>query len=224
MDERSLKEKIRIELEKLKLMSLKDKIGYIWDYYKPLMAGIAGIAILIFIIAQMIIGSQIVTELSVAMINATTMGEEAEQLQEDFTAYAGLTGDKQQVIVDSSFRIDLEGTDQMTVGSQTKLMAMISGDSLDVMIMPEEVYRNYLVSEAYMDLKDVLGEEFLNEYQEFWCQDKQGEQTSAHIYGLKVAGNEKLKVVFGAKPVVISVVTNAKNTKNALKFVQYLLS
>ena len=49
MDERSIREIIREELKKLKGMTWGQRLGYIWDYYKPLMAAILAVILVISI-------------------------------------------------------------------------------------------------------------------------------------------------------------------------------
>ena len=224
MEDTNKRGKVKEEISKLKQLTFRKKLEYIWDYYKPLLAGIIGIVILVCVVVQIVRGSQMVTELSVALVNSQDMGEGSEALKREFTAYSGLNGKNQEVELDSSYVINLNGGDQMTAGSQAKLMAVISAEALDVTVMPENIYVNYLNAGMYQDLAQALGEEFLEANRQICVTGNQEDGGGEKVYGLRLLGNEKLESLYGTEPVVLSIVANTKNTKNAAKFVQYLLS
>lgn len=216
--------KLKEEISKLKQLTFRKKLEYIWDYYKPLLAGIIGFVILVCVAVRIVRGSQMVTELSVAFVNSQDLGQGSEALKAGFAAYSGLNGKNQEVELDSSYVINLNGGDQMTAASQAKLMAVISAEALDVVVMPEDIYENYLKAGMYLDLAQALGEEFLESNSQMCVTGIQEDSGGEKVYGLRLLGNEKLEPLYGTEPVVLSIVANSKNTKNAAKFVQYLLS
>lgn len=224
MDDKTIKETVKEERGKLRELPFKKKIGYIWDYYKPLMAGIIGVIVVISIIVQTVKGGRIVTELSVAFVNCYVVQEDEGGLHDDFVEYSGLNGKNQEVSFDTTYTLDLAGTDQMTMANQMKIAAVIGAKSLDIMIMPEDIYENYLSMSAYADLEEILGEEFLEEYSDILRIDRQEEDTEDHVYGLRLTGNEKLKEFYGTDTVILTVIANTDNRNNAEKFVQYVLS
>lgn len=224
MENTNKRGKVREEISKLKQLTFRKKLEYIWDYYKPLLAGIIGIVILVCVVVRIVRSSQMITELSVACVNSQDMGAGSEALKTGFAAYSGLNGKNQEVELDSSYVISLNGGDQMTAASQAKLMAVISAEALDVMVMPEDIYENYLKAGMYQDLAQALGEEFLEANSQMCVTGIREDDGGEKVYGLRLLENEKLEPLYGTEPVVLSIVANTKNTKNAAKFVQYLLS
>ena len=223
MDDRTRKEKLREEWEKLKQLSFKKKIEYIWNYYKIFIIGTVGIVFAISAIVQIIGDIQTVTELSVAYANSYAVQEVSEALAQDFKEYGEFDGKKQEVVFDTSYFFRLEAPDEMTMSAQTKIMAVIASKSMDVMVMPEEVYQYYLPSGAFARLEEVLAADLLEQTEAFWCMDKQEGDSDAKVYGLKLENNEKLKLFYGEEPVFIAVIGNSEHQDNAAKFIQYLL-
>lgn len=224
MDDRTWKERLRDELKKIKELPFKKKLEYIWDYYKLLMAGIALLILGIVVVVQLVEKSKIVTELSVACINNVDILGEMAVMQEDFAEYGGFTGEYQEVNFDGSYQMTLGQYDSMTTNSQSKLVAVIAAQNLDVLMMPKDIYEFYLGSSFYMDLKEVLTPEEYEQYEDLLYFDKQGEDTQEKAYGIQIKDNEQVEKIFGNQEVVLSVVVNSKKQDNAKKFVQYLLS
>ena len=111
----------------------------------------------------------------------------SEALKREFTAYSGLNGKNQEVELDSSYVINLNGGDQMTAGSQAKLMAVISAEALDVTVMPENIYENYLNAGMYQDLAQALGEEFLEANRQICVTGNQEDGGGEKVYGLRLS-------------------------------------
>lgn len=224
MDDMTMKETMKEERKKLGELSFKKKIEYIWDYYKPVMLGIVGVILVIYVGIQMYQGSKVVTELSVAFVNSFIMDGEEAALHGDFVEYGGFTDKNQQVSFDASYVINLEETSEAAAATTMKLAAVIGAKSLDVMVMPEDVYQNYLGMNAYLDLEEVMGTEFLREHEELLQRDMQEEDAKEKVYALKLTGNEKFKGIYGSETVYLTVIANTERTENVKKFVQYVLS
>ena len=64
------KEKRQNELKKLKSMTFKQKVGYIWTYYKGVFAGIIIACVIISIGVQMFQNSQLKSLLSIAVVDS----------------------------------------------------------------------------------------------------------------------------------------------------------
>jgi len=224
MDGKTHRESMQEGREKFKNLTFKKKLGYIWDYYKAVIGGIlVGIVVLIVCIQTMkASGKEMV--FSAALINAQKMeiGETAK-LQEDFENYLGLDEKKQSLSLDDSYMIDLKGGGQVTVACQTKLMASLQADRLDLILMPEDIYKNYLKSGAFAKLEDKLGKDFLEEMQELWCMERREGEEEA-VYALKIAESEKLKGIYGENGVYLAIPAGASHIEAIRTFVKYLLS
>ena len=219
-----MKEIIKQERKKLKDLTFKQKLEYIWDYYKPIMAGIIGIIVIISVVVSIVRGSQIETELNVAFINSYVYDDDVAALYEGFLEYSGLNGAKQRVDFDTTYSLSTENENQATMANQMKISAVIAAQSLDVMIMPKDIYQNYLIMGAYQDLNQAMDSEFMQEHRELWQMDKQEDDTAEKVYALKLKENHKLGKVYEGQEVYVAVVTNTTKEENAVAFLKYLLS
>lgn len=224
MEEQTLKEKVKKEWEKLRPMSFSKKLEYIWDYYKPLLAGAGAVILLVVVLVQMIHARQIVTELSVAFINGYDSEGAVEKLHDGYVEYAGLGGEKQEVILDTGYQIKQDSIDEMTMGSQAKVMASIAAGSLDILILPQELFETYRQQGAFLDLATLLTAEEYAQWEEKFVLGETDTDTEQKAYGIDVTNSEKIAGIFQESPIILAVTTKAENTKNAQKFVQYLLS
>lgn len=225
MDGKTRRESMQEGREKFKNLSFKKKLGYIWDYYKAVIGGVlVGILVLIICIQTMkSSGKEMV--FSAALINAekTEIGRTTE-LQEDFEKHLGLDEEKQSLSLDDSYIIDLKNGDQVTVACQTKLMASLQADRLDLILMPEDIYENYLAAGAFAKLEDMLEPEFLEEVEENWYPDRREGETEDAVYALKITGSGKLKDIYGDRAVYLCVPAGASHLEEIRTFVRYLLS
>lgn len=215
MDGKTRRESAREEREKLKGLSFGKKLEYIWEYYKAVFAIILFAAVIIAFIVRLISGLGTVTELSVAWINAQESEGQLQSMEEEFRKFGGWEDGKQKVVFDDSYAIHPGQTDPMTAISQAKITTDIQAKMLDVMVMTEDVYKNYLEMGAFVDMKEVLGKEFSDSHQELLTEEG---------YALKLTDSIRLKSLYGEEPVYLAVTVRAKNTDNVEKFVKYLLS
>lgn len=225
MDGKTRKESMREEREKFKNLSLKGKAGYIWDYYKAVIGGVLAAILVILVCVHTIKGSGKEVVLAAALINAEKInGSEVKDMQNDFSSFCGLDEEQESLSFDDTYIINLENGDQVTVACQTKLLAAIQAETLDVVLMPEDIYENYVASGAFKRLDEVLGEELLDEARELLYMDRAEGDTEDYVYALKISDNEKLKSIYGDRDVYLAAAVSAGHMEKIEAFVKYLLS
>ena len=200
------KEKRQNELKKLKSMTFKQKVGYIWTYYKGVFAGIIIACVIISIGVQMFQNSQLKSLLSIAVVDSNyNHDEQVEALQNDFLAYAG-TGDKHEVVdVDTSL---LSGDDYNTV---VKMTVVMGAGTADMMFCGEETYKKYKQQEAFLSWKEILGDDY-SKYEEYMTDD-------GRLDLEKCPNWEKYNMVYYS-PVYAVVMSSSKNLENCICLIQ----
>ena len=198
------KEKRQNELKKLKSMTFKQKVGYIWTYYKGVFAGIIIACVIISIGVQMFQNSQLKSLLSIAVVDSNyNHDEQVEALQNDFLAYAG-TGDKHEVVdVDTSL---LSGDDYNAV---VKMTVVMGAGTADMMFCGEETYKKYKQQEAFLSWKEILGDDY-SKYEEYMTDD-------GRLDLEKCPNWEKYNMVYYS-PVYAVVMSSSKNLETVLNF------
>lgn len=210
--DRTRKEKMELEREKLSEMNLSGKLEYIWTYYKPLIFGIIGVIVLIFIIRNLVENSKYYDILSIGVANSSNIDDLEpleEQLQEEF----GDPDDKyQQVGIDTSYAFgnDMSNGDYNTI---MKFTAVTAAQGMDVLICNEDVYEHYEEQEYFMDLTDLLSEEECQKYN-----ISEGD-TALDITNLARYQEMNLTTY---EPVYLAVLVNAQNLDTTKAFINYL--
>ena len=209
MKQNNTNKTFKTELEKLKQMSIEDRLWYIWEYYKGVFAGIIIACVIISIGVQMFQNSQLKSLLSIAVVDSNyNHDEQVEALQNDFLAYAG-TGDKHEVVdVDTSL---LSGDDYNAV---VKMTVVMGAGTADMMFCGEETYKKYKQQEAFLSWKEVLGDDY-SKYEEYMTDD-------GRLDLEKCPNWEKYNMVYYS-PVYAVVMSSSKNLENCIKFLEMMV-
>ena len=203
------KEKRQAELEKLRGMSLGEKAGYLWTYYK---IWLLVPVILIFVIWQ---GMQIyhnmqeVELLSVGVVDTNLNTEEGQEtFESDLLKLLGTGGENEVIALDTGLS---SGDDS---ASAMKRATVLGAGTLDLMICGEELYDSYDAQGAFADWKEILGEDY-GKYEPYFVDGRLDLSRSAKwdSYGL---------VIY--EPVYAGALVSSENTEALRQFAEYYLS
>ena len=143
------KEKRELEKQKLGSMDWRGKLQYVWAYYKPAMAAVVGIILAIVFIWQTVENAKYKTVLNVSVIGAS-VGEQAEEIQEELQEQFGTENKYDKVTFDTSFMMqDVETADYNIM---MKLTTVVAARELDVLITNQAFYDHYEGEGMFLDL------------------------------------------------------------------------
>lgn len=166
MDEKKPKEIIREELRKLSELTWGQRLGYIWDYYKPLMAAVLVVIFLVCMGVTMYRNSQIEHLLNVYLINSNYLEIDTDAMTAEFADQIGGLKAKQEILIDPTLQLSAESQSQYDVANQVKSVALLSAGDMDVVLMDEEVFENYQKQGYLMNLEEILTEEQMEVWKE----------------------------------------------------------
>lgn len=219
----TLKNEAREEQAKLKKMSFRDKLWYIWEYYKIHM--LIGYVILFFLYALGTIFYQksFTTQLFFIVMNDRS-GSEAdyEGLANEFKTRMGY-GKKDKVEVDSSLYISFEeSTSQLDYASLAKVTAIVASKDLDVLISDSPAVEHYASNGAFLNLEEVLPADLWDMVKDdvYMAKDENGNSFPAAIslddsYFHEKTGTQMEEAYF-------SLINNSTRTDTAFEFLRYL--
>ena len=146
------------ELDKLKKMNGKDRLWYIWAYYKIPILIFAAALFLLFQAAGAVRRSGQESMLYCVFLELPSVSErEAEALRKDFYEAMAFSG-RQTVTLDASLSL----TDPACRdASAIILQSLIATDTADVVITTRELLDEYCAQDVFLNLQDVLPEELL---------------------------------------------------------------
>lgn len=205
----SFKERRAYEWEKLKAMTWGERFDYIWAYYKALLAGIAGVILVIILGVQWVQNLKNEDILYVTVVDST-MADTAK-LEAELKTWLEDDVDYHFVTFDTS--VFFSGEDDYT--TTMKMMAYIAAGTMDILISSEDTYTTYVEQEAYLDLKEILGEDLYAKVEEDVTEDG---------FAIQIQDNEKWQetglTVY--EPVYLTVMSTTQNQENAVKFIEWL--
>lgn len=212
------------ELEKLKKMSFRDKLWYIWEYYKFHMLAILGILLVIYVVATSIYRSSYDTVFSCVYIN--NRSEEAlntDLVTTDFREHLGL--DKKQLISAESMYISY-GNDatEFSYASMAKISALVAARDLDVMICDQENFDHYTSLDGFCDLETTLPEDVLSLVSDRLVYGTTEEGVTA-AYGIDLTGTAFAdQSHLAMEPAILGVVGNTTHIDYVAEFLRYIFS
>lgn len=165
MKQNNTNKTFKTELEKLKQMSIEDRIWYIWEYYK---LQIFAFFLVIFLLYEA--GACIYRNLQDTMLYCVTVNETSllssdfSVVQKEFEEKNGFDKTwKKNTIFDCSLSVDdsnKEVYDQYyNTASNIKLTSLLATDTVDVLITVPQMFSYYTAQNAFLDLSSLLSED-----------------------------------------------------------------
>ncbi len=203
------KEKRQAELEKLRGMSLGEKAGYLWTYYKIWLLIPVILIIVIWQGIQIYHNAREVELISIGIADSgldTTTGQEA--FERDLLVTLG-TGEAHEVItLDTGIS---SGDDSASV---MKRATVIGAGTMDMMICGEELYEEYESQGAFADWEEILGEDY-GKYEEYFDDGRLDLSKSARWDSYRLVLYE---------PVYAGALAGSDKTDALRQFAEYFLS
>lgn len=212
------------EREKLKTMNFKDKIWYIWSYYKWFFAGAAIVCFLISSIGQAAYRMTFQTALHIVAINGKENTEtHMQEAAEDFHIWLGL-GKKDRVTTETLFMHYEDAPNEYTLANMTKLSTLAAAQELDVVIGDAETFDYYAPLGAFQNLSQTLPPDILESVKErlFYAVNENGETCACaiDISGTPFAEKNELS----QKPALLGIMNSSQRSETALALIQYILN
>ena len=147
------------KIPKLKELPPKERITYIWDYYKWIFI-IVIIAVVVIISVVRHILTKKDTALFLLLVNADTLSYSGSvsELFTDFLTEEGLDPKKEEVAVSTSIRY-LDGKSMSDVYGMQALTAIMGAGTADVCVMNEDLYQKMGSMGAFIPIQYYLSEE-----------------------------------------------------------------
>lgn len=146
------------EKEKLKTLHGKQKLQYIWDYYKlPLII----VAIFLYIILYIIYGQvhHKDTILYTALVNVNAGEELTKDLSTRFLESQNINQKKNDVYLYSNLYLTSDETNsyhEYTYASRMKILAAINAKQMDIVLMNKEAFDAFSQNGYLCNLEDLL--------------------------------------------------------------------
>lgn len=148
----------------------REKIGYIWEYYKlPIVAA----GIFLYVAGYMIYGSATHkdTILYTALVNVSAGEAFAEELSIGFLDYTGADAGKEEVGLYKELYLVEEPeamNHEYAYASNTKIVAAIAGNTMDVVLMDQRAFDIFSNRGYLCNMEQLLTQKAPDLYEELW--------------------------------------------------------
>ncbi len=192
--------------EKMRGMTLVQKIDYLWTYYKIWLLVPVVIGVVFYIISTTYRASQ-ENEL-VSVIAVGSLVRDTSELENEIKEYIGKKND----IV--RFHMSIPA-DQLAKTSQITLTTLIGAKAVDVILCPEDVYRHFSDRDGFLSMESY----------ESQIQEKNGAGLTEKKDAIKFIDSQFLKEKLGIPydEVYMGIFINAPHEEGTKEFVQYVL-
>lgn len=208
----------------------KQKLQYIWDYYKLVLVVIC---IALYAITAGLHGylTKKETQLTVALVNVSVGDTLARQLTDDFLQGQGADVTREMVALRQGLVITdtLSAENNMYVeSSRAKITAMIDAQQLDIVLMNEEAYHAFGQSGYLYDLTALLQQDATAyaQYEKFLRNGTQDSTWDAvgQAVAMDISSVPIIKAAGFGTPVYLGVIANTQHTDAVIAYLQYLFS
>ena len=219
-----LKKEWNTEREKMKQMSGKDRVWYIWEYYKFHILAVTLAVLALWLIGITVYRQSFSTRLSLAVINDRSGGEGSLNGLEEELRQALDFGKKERIALNEGLFIsyDEETMSQYAYASMAKLSALVSGNALDFMIADQATLEHYSELSAFEDLEMLLTPKQLETLKDslFYTESESGEPVAVGL-SLETSSFEE-KTGVRMDPPYLAVITDTPHTEDILRTIDWL--
>lgn len=210
------------EKEKLKDMNFKQKLEYLWEYYRiHALAVVAIIALVIYIIYG-ILNPGVSTKFYAALINSPINPEVIDEYEKDFTGYLELDPNRENVVLNDTFNFNVDVT--YTANVKQTLQAYVAAAEVDVIIAPEKEFSEYASYGAVIKLSDQLPTDLYSSLTDHFFISATEDDPEKSAYGIYINDTKLYAENSVTKdPYIIGIVANSKHKDKAIEFIRFLL-
>lgn len=151
---------LKKDLETMKALTLRQKIGFVLDYWRGYLFLALCLLLLFFYLGDLIYQSRQVIDLQGFFVNDSKNLFPAGELAEEFSAYLG-TARGHRIAFEDSLYVDLDSDSEYSAASQSKIVAYTAARQLDFLVAPAELAEYYASSIPTRDLEELLPEDLL---------------------------------------------------------------
>lgn len=211
----------------LKPMTWKDRLEYLWTYYKIVLVAILGVAALISIVVGGIQKKQIQTLYSGIFVGVQLEQGDRDAVVKDLTEL--FEGDGKKQIVELSDVAYIPGDDpanlELNNAAAMKVTVMVAAKSLDYILTDKATYEELICHSPYQDLRSVLTEEQQKRLKNEFVWIESNEEMPGYPMALDISETEFVKKhVPYQKGVYLVFVGNTGNNSRDPAFIDYIFN
>lgn len=206
------------EKEKLSEMNFKEKLSYLWEYYKVhALVTVGAIALIIYIIYE-IVTPDVKPQFYAAIINSLVDKQTLENYGLEFSEYLKLDPETEEVQLNDTFYLDSGDYNVTTI-----LTTYLAAGEIDVIIAPESEFEHYATTGYMAKLSDELPTDVYSALTDYFYITDTEEDAKHNAYGIYLTDTDLFKgLEYNSEPYILGIVPNYSHEENTIDFIRYL--
>ena len=204
------REKWQKQWRTIRRLKGKDRLEYLWQYYKAVLVAVIAVVLVVYTVAVMIRGAMQDTLLSIVVVDSEiTSDEAASELEKGILDIIG-TGGKHDYVETVLTATSVENDENIM---KLRVSLSTAGEA-DVVICGEKVYEEYASQGAFADMEDVLGDAY----------DSFAEYMTDGQIDLAKCPDSFLDKYVGYSPAYLCVLSHSEHMENAAELIKGVVS
>ena len=217
-------QKKKTEKEKLRDLTPKGKVTYLWEYYRIQAFGvILAIAIIIYI-AYQIATPNIDTQFYAAIINNTIDSEILEEIRNDFSESLQLDPETETITFNTSLYLgNSVDYNASNATSRQVLTTYVAAQEVDVIIAPESEFKTYAYNGYFDRISSQLPTDLYTKLSDHFYFSDMEDDPEKNVYGIYLTDTELYSNnAVNTDPYIIGIIANGEHKDNSIEFIRYL--
>lgn len=220
----TLKQETQKEREKLRHMSAKDKVWYIWEYYKVHIFLLFVFILIIYLIGNIFYNKTFTNQLYYVVINNTDiLNTSFDEFNQEFKDYMNY-GKKDTIRTDGSMVIKHgDISSELEYGNMAKISAIVAVSELDMMICDQVNIDHYNELDAFQDLEQILPDDLWQKVKDsaYYAKNSQNQEIACAIDLNGTKFTQKTGVQLN--PCYFGVVSNTQHIDTIISWLRFVL-
>lgn len=221
----SIKQAAREERKKFsEIEGFPKKVGYIWDYYRYWILGIAAAVAFCISIGSSIYHNIKYTQIFYcAIFNNPLPDETLASIETDFSDYYGLNPNSETMHFDSTYIINENGDPQTNYVTIQKIGAMVASKSVDFLMGDEFTVTQYATDGYFYNLEELLPTDVYNALSDYIISFPQLEDNSVVPCALDLSKSKLAEsgTLYTNQPIG-GIIINSENPLVAVEFIKFI--
>lgn len=220
----ALKQETQKEREKLKHMSAKDKVWYIWEYYKVHIFILFVLIFIIYLIGNIFYNKTFTNQLYYMVINNANISNTSfDEFNQEFKDYMNY-GKKDTIRTDGSVVIKHgDIASELEYGNMAKISAVVAVSELDIMICDQINIDHYNELDAFQDLEQILPDDLWQKVKgsAYYAKNSQNQEIACAIDLNHTKFTQKTGVQLD--PCYFGVINNTQHIDTIISWLRFVL-
>ncbi|NLK75785.1 MAG: hypothetical protein GX288_10935 [Clostridiales bacterium] len=219
---------MKSEKEKLREMSWRDRVSYLWDYYRVHgLVIVLSISLIVYIFYKLIT-PDIETRFYAAFINSPINPDSLKEYQTEFHEHLNLDPELEEVFFNDSFYFG--SPSEYSIAMRQALQVYVANKEIDVIIAPESEFQSLNYIGFFDDLSDQLPTDLYSALtNSFYIASNQDDidanqaNPEKRVYGIYLTDLD-LYSAYTKDPYIIGIVANSNYKHNSVEYIRYLFN